>query len=67
MTHISLTSGQLIDQLTSEKKILNLELHIFCPDYAPKIRSGLSITVLEKKIKTDSRLKKGTLENYILN
>ena len=36
-------------QLTLEGKILNLELSIFCVDYITKIRSGLSITVVEKK------------------
>ena len=46
-----MADNQLIDQLISENEILNLELHIFCPDYAPKIRSGLSITVIEKKYK----------------
>ena len=40
---------QLIDQLVSENEILNLEPQVFCPDYVAKIRSGLSITVLEKK------------------
>ena len=48
--------NQLIDQLTSEKKILNLEQYIFSADYNAKIRLELSINVLEKKIKTDSRL-----------
>ena len=51
--------NQLIDQLTSENKILNFEPQVFCPDYVAKIRSGLSITVLEKKTENlGSRKKK---------
>ena len=50
--------NQLIDQLTSEKKILNIEFHIFRPDHYTKIRSRLSITVLQKKKENWISLKK---------
>ena len=57
--------NQLIDQLTSEKKILNFEPQVFCPDYVAKIRSGLSITVLEKKTQNPfSLIKKEALQVY---
>ena len=38
--------------------VMNFELQIFDPDHHAKIRLRLSITVLEKKIKTDSRVNK---------
>ena len=34
---------------SSDEKTPNFEQYIFSPDYTAKIRSGLSITVLEKK------------------
>ena len=44
---------------SSETNFMNLPPYVFDVDYVAKIRSGLSITVLEKKkLKTDSRLKK---------
>ena len=43
---------------SSEKKILKFERQIFRSDYSAQLRSRLSITVLEKKMKGDSRIKK---------
>ena len=56
-----MTGNQLIDQLTSENTILNFEPQVFWPDNVAKIRSELSITVLEKKMKTADRVKKRDL------
>ena len=40
---------------SSDTKILSTALHIFCLDYGPKIRLGLSITAPEKKSRGTSR------------
>ena len=45
--------------------VMNFELQVFDPDHHAKIRLRLSITVLEKKIKTDSRVRKN--RPYVLN
>ena len=45
---------------SSEIKFMNLPLYIFDVDYVAKIRSELPITVPEKKIPQNYRLKKVT-------
>ena len=45
--------------------VTNFGLQVFDPDHHAKIRLRLSITVLEKKIKTDSRVRKN--RPYVLN
>ena len=54
--HACLTS--YLGDESSDTKTLSTALHIFRLDHSPEIRLGLSITVLEKKMKSDSRVEK---------
>ena len=51
---------------SSETKFMNLPPYVFDVDYVAKIRSELSITVLEKKNWTKLSLKKSDLREMIL-
>ena len=48
----------LLGNESSEVNFTNFDPYVFHVDYVAKIRSGLSITVLEKKIPQNYRLKK---------
>ena len=53
----------LLGNESSEVDFMNFEPYVFHVDYVAKIRSGLSITVLEKKIPQNYRLKKSDLRS----
>ena len=46
---------------SSETKFMNLPPYVFDVDHVAKIRSELSITILEKKTEQNYRLKKSDL------
>ena len=50
---------------SSETKFMNLPPYVFDVDYVAKIRSELTITVLEKKTEQNHRLKKSDLSQTL--
>ena len=57
MGHIIWPMANIGEHILEETEFMNLPPYVFDVDYVAKIRSGLSITVLEiKKKKTDFRL-----------